>query len=305
MPLQTQNGKSFEFAVATALCEISGGTLIRDAALLETERNFNLSSIQLRTRQLEAAKAGIRHLTQIHELDFQDPSEVMIKVSGDLAGQDGDVRDLIIYDQIRSIGISCKNNHRAFKHSRLSAKIDFVKKWNLNAGGASNNYWNLVLPIFENLKNMKMDSGGEAKWNQLVNKQQVIYSPILSAFEQEILRLSSEQNLGDVDLAKNFIDYVVGNQDFYKFILTKSKIEIIGFNFHNTLRITRSRYPSNIHSIERDVNHPSTSILRFQEGHTFSFRIHNASTRIEPSLKFDIQALSLPSQHIYTHSILL
>ena len=31
------------------------------------------------------------------------------------------------------------------------------------------------------------------------------------------------------------------------------------------------------------------------EGWTISMRIHNASSRIEPSLKFDVQLVSLPS----------
>ena len=31
------------------------------------------------------------------------------------------------------------------------------------------------------------------------------------------------------------------------------------------------------------------------EGWQFSFRIHNASTKVEPSLKFDVQIVGMPT----------
>ena len=237
------------------------------------------------------------------ELEFPEPNELEIRLSSDASGQKGDVRDVVISDSTRSLGISCKNNHRAFKHSRLSASIDFVKKWNLNQAGASESYWTEVLPIFQELRKMKILSNGTASWNELPSKLSTVYSPILSAFENEISRLVAASEGDETVLTRNFIDYVVGKQDFYKFILTSENIEIIGFNFHNSLVVANSKYPTSIFNISRDTDHPSTTILRFKEGHTFSFRIHSASTKIEPSLKFDIQALALPSHQVYSNHI--
>ena len=305
MALQTQNGKSFEYAVALALQEVTNGKLIVNPSLKEAESNFSSTSVDLQNRQMSASRKGVLHLREIGEIEFADAKSTEIRLSTDASGQKGDVRDVVISDHSKSVGISCKNNHRAFKHSRLSASIDFVKKWNLDPEGASREYWSAVLPIFQNLRTIKNSSDGKATWNGLDHKQENVYSPILSAFENEIKRLLAEYSGNELGITKNFIDYVVGKQDFFKFIVTPENIEIIGFNFHKTLHVLNSKYPTRIHSIERDPAHPTTSILRFQEGHTFSFRIHNASSKIEPSLKFDIQALSLPQHQVYSHHISL
>ena len=43
--------------------------------------------------------------------------------------------------------------------------------------------------------------------------------------------------------------------------------------------------------------------VRLERGMTFNFRIHLASKSVEPSLKFDVQAVSLPASEIYTNHI--
>jgi len=43
--------------------------------------------------------------------------------------------------------------------------------------------------------------------------------------------------------------------------------------------------------------------VRFNRGFTFNFRIHSASSRVEPSLKFAVSAISLPPSEIYTNHI--
>ena len=228
----------------------------------------------------------------------------MLAISQDFLGQSGDVRDVIIKGESKTIGFSCKNNHRAFKHSRLSGSIDFVRQWGISRSGASPIYWNAVKPIFAKLSDIRLNSAGTARWANLPNKIDDFYSPILSAFEDEL----NFQLEGGVEIQKRvsraLIDYVVGNQDFYKIIVKRNEVEVIGFNFHGDLNVPKSKYPTEIQSIERSPGHRNTTIIRFLEGHTFSLRIHSASSEIESSLKFDIQALALPSHQIYSNHIL-
>ncbi len=301
---QVQNGKAFEWAVACELAKSTGGQIQLNAEARNAENDFNTAKSSLKTAQKSAAEKAIAHILQLEKLSKGSSSSFEVIIQPDSAGKVGDVRDVILSWKDHNLGISCKNNHRAFKHSRLSADIDFVQKWGLSEKGASKKYWNSVIPIFERLKDVRLTSDKKALWRELPNKSSEIYEPILSAFEQEIHDLMGDPDSNQQDVAAAFIDYVIGNTDFYKVIAEKGQVEIIGFNFHGSLRVSKSKYPTKIHSIERHLDNAGTSILRFQEGHTFSFRIHNASSRIEPSLKFDIQALSLPSNQIYSNHIL-
>ena len=52
-----------------------------------------------------------------------------------------------------NIGLSCKNNHEAVKHSRLSRTIDFGKEW--LGYSISENYKNAINPLFDELDELK------------------------------------------------------------------------------------------------------------------------------------------------------
>ncbi len=60
-----------------------------------------------------------------------DNDTLSLSLQTDNQGQDGDVRDVLIVRKgiDWEIGLSIKHNHFAVKHSRLSKKLDFVKKW--------------------------------------------------------------------------------------------------------------------------------------------------------------------------------
>ena len=67
---------------------------------------------------------------------------LIITIAPDFFGQTGDVRDVILTKNNWEIGISCKHNHQALKHQRLSNRIDFGLEW---AGyPVSQNYWNTI-----------------------------------------------------------------------------------------------------------------------------------------------------------------
>jgi len=51
-------------------------------------------------------------------------------------------------------------------------------------------------------------------------------------------------------------------------------------------------------------NSQTTLIVQFDEDWEMSFRIHNASSRIEPSLKFDIQLLTMPHS-LFTNTLFM
>ena len=151
------------------------------------------------------------------------------------------------------------------------------------------------------------------KWTSIENMHQVVYIPILDAFRKELLRLD-EENLSTV--AENLVQYLIGNKDFYKIIKGKKKVEIQAYNLHGTLnlpfdkvkpkaKIPKLKLPTRLIEIVYEENSTTTLLVSLNEGWQISFRIHNASSRVEPSLKFDINLVSVPhilfTNHIFVN----
>lgn len=233
---------------------------------------------------------------------------LVLEIVSDKAGQTGDVRDVLIIRSLQKweIGISAKNNHRAVKHSRLSLNIDFGEKW--LGVPCSPNYFNEIKPIFDMLASLRaMDKS--TKWTSIENMHQVVYVPVLDAFRKELLRLDKENpNI----VAENLVQYLIGNEDFYKVIKGNKKVEIQAYNLSGTLnlpfenikpkaRIPKLKLPSRLIEIVYQDNSTTTLLVSLNEGWQISFRIHNASSRVEPSLKFDINLVSAPHTLFTNH----
>jgi hypothetical protein len=136
-----------------------------------------------------------------------------------------------------------------------------------------------------------------------------VYVPILDAFRKELLKLDKE-NPGIV--AQRLVEYLVGTQDFYKVIKGKNKVEIQAYNLHGSLnlpfetvkpkiKIPKLKLPNRLIEIVYQDNSQTTLMVSLTEGWQISFRIHNASSRIEPSLKFDINLVSAPHTLFTNH----
>ena len=202
-------------------------------------------------------------------------------------GRVGDVRDIIVSSGNNAIGISAKHKHKAIKHSRLSSKIDFGKEWYQNP--CSQDYWEEIQGVFENLNGRK----GQ-KWSSLEDKEQTIYQPLLVAFLREIKRGANPTKM---------MRYLLGTEDFYKVIKEAKTVEIQSFNITGTNKWGRQiKMPSSIiQAIPKEANR-TTIIITMVQGWQLSFRLHNASSKIEPSLKFDIQLIGIP-QTLARHEI--
>jgi hypothetical protein len=236
-----------------------------------------------------------------------------LEIASDQVGQSGDVRDVILIRSLQKweIGVSAKNNHRAVKHSRLSQLIDFGDKW--LGVPCSKAYFEEINPIFDMLNEIR-NKDKSTKWTSIKNMHQVVYIPILNAFKKELLRLDKESpNI----VAENLVQYLIGNKDFYKVIKGKKQVEIQAYNLHGSLnlpfenikpkaRIPKLKLPSRLIEVVYQENSTTTLLVSLNEGWQISFRIHNASSRVEPSLKFDINLVSAPhtlfTNHIFINN---
>ena len=120
----------------------------------------------------------------------------------------------------------------------------------------------------------------------------------------------------DPTLPKRLISYLLGIRDFYKVVaIDKKRItEFQSFNLRGelnkdgkhtkaTIFIPVAELPDEIVALKFKTNSTNTVELYLNNGWSLSFRIHNASTIVEPSLKFDIQFLGVPSNIITINCI--
>ena len=290
MATQVENGKAFEWAMGLTL-ESKGFKIIQNNASIKNKECFNKVSEEIKKLFLKNSKLAIDHI-----LKKEKVIEGIVKFLSDEEGQDGDVRDIVIASKSKTFGISCKTNHTAYKHSRLSDRANFVSKWGLDSNGCSQEYLDSVKKIFGELRAIKHDSNGKALWRDQPNVPQKFYWPVLAAFEKEILRIQS------ATACAYLVQYLIGKEDFYKVVSRNNRIEITAFNINNNLSVPLINLPDKITATRNENGSQYAKTITFNAGWEFNFRIHNASSRVEPSLKFDITATSLPPK-LYQHHI--
>lgn len=249
-----------------------------------------------------SAVSVVDTLFDLEPLIIENSDDILnLYLQPDSKGEEGDVRDIII---LRSginweIGLSIKHNHFAVKHSRLAKTLDFSQKW--FGRKCTSEYWNIVSSIFDYLETMKIQN---KEWKELPAKEDDVYVPLLKAFMDEINR----QNKLDPTTPKKMVEYLLGEFDFYKVISIDARrtTQIKAFNLHGTLNqpskstrpsieIPITNLPTRIVSLGFKPNSMNTVELYMDNGWQFSFRIHNASTLVETSLKFDIQIIGMPT----------
>ncbi len=303
-------GRAFEYACIIELkdrIEDERPVIIDEDSIMAARRAWETQSKSEQKMYLRAADAFIDTLFSaeplILEYDGKDDI-IVLSINKDSDAEGGDVRDIVITrNAIRwDIGLSMKHNHFAAKHSRLSAKIDFGAKWyNLSC---DESYWNAIKPIFTRLTFLKEE---KVAWHDMEDKEEAVYFPIVDAFIKELNRAYTV----DSSIPARLISYLLGTRDFYKIVAIDKKqvTEFQSFNLRGelnkngkkiktTLIIPKADLPTEIISLRFKPNSKSTAELYLNNGWSLSFRIHNASTIVEPSLKFDIQFLGVPTNII-------
>lgn len=308
------NGRSFEFACMMELkqqIELHRKvSIIKNQYFYDVEKTFHDNSEDFQKSLLKSAKVAVEVIFELEPLIIEDGTdELELAFQSDHAGEEGDVRDILIVRRHLKweIGLSLKHNHTAAKHPRLSASLDFGKKWyNIPC---SYEYWKKVIPVFDYLKDEKCKG---TLWSELPNKEEDVYVPLLEAFKAELERAYQE----DPTLPKRLVSYILGKYDFYKVISFESKkeVDVLPFNLRGSLNqrdhsetehrkriLEISRLPTEIVVIKYKSNSRNTLELYMNNGWQFSFRIHNAEHAVKASLKFDVQIEGMPTTIMSIH----
>lgn len=299
-------GRAYEYAWINTLFEalnpIRKTSIVLNSSFDANERAWKSVSQDEQNTFIVSANAAVDALLELEPLMEEDNGDMLLlEFQKDEAGEVGDVRDIVIRrDDIEwEVGLSIKNNHTAVKHSRLSHVLDFGNEW--YGVPCSCQYWNYVNPVFDMLNHEKNIG---TRWSDLNNKEYDVYVPLLTAFMDEVNRAYQH----NPDIAIRIFEYLVGIKDYHKIVSNSGKrITLIHtFNLHGTLsKPSRIR----ISAIEVPVASAPTEIMKMRfkrgsnttieiymdNGWAFSFRIHSASTHVQPSLKFDVQFISTPT----------
>jgi hypothetical protein len=296
------NGKGNEWALAKVFSGQLEVPIRQDSAAEVAKASYEALPSELRERFDRSGALTSAHLLRLEHGKLMSKPPRQIRLAGDSEGKVGDVRDVLVTAGEVLFGVSCKSNHDAYKHSRLSSSIDWVERWGISTSGCSEDYWSAINPVFADLLRIKEESGGKALFRELPDLHGQVYAPILDAFEKELKSLFSIE--GEVEQnATALVKYVVGKEDFYKAVSREKEVDILTFNFNGSLAGARTKAPSKVLSVDRAEGSSHSINVRFDRGYVFNFRIHNASSRVEPSLKFDIQAVGLPANEIRHHNI--
>ncbi len=307
MSEQSNNqGRAYEYICLTTLCNEIGKLrsveIEQNSAYNAAFHAWSLISPLFQNILTESAKSAVATIFDMEPMIIEPSNDLLkLKIQTDNEGKDGDVRDIVISrkDVQWEIGLSLKHNHFAVKHSRLAKSLNFGEKWfNIPC---SDKYWADIKPIFDYLKIQK---DNKRNWRELPHKDKGVYIPLLQAFMDEIIRSSNS----NAEVPQRMVEYLLGEFDFYKVISIDSRriTQIQTYNLHGRLnqasRISKPKIevpiaylPTRIVSLEFKPNSTNTVELYMDGGWQFSFRIHNASTKVETSLKFDIQIVGMPT----------
>ena len=311
----TKYGKAYEYACLLALKEqlsgnADGNITISESDAYKTAQTAYEKAVEegLADNLLLAAKAAARVVIRLEpQLEYGNGTLTLV-IQTDAQGIGGDVRDVVCIRGTNGweIGLSCKHNHHAVKHSRLSATIDFGAEW--LGIPCSKEYFDTVTPIFNELRNMRESAVANNEplplWNDIPDKAERYYIPILRAFLKELENLAQNNN----EVPSRLIKYLLGRYDFYKVITDDrhrtTRVEAI--NIAGTLNqavkghrsivdTSKLKLPTRFYHMDFVPGSDNKLEIVCDEGWALTMRIHNASSKIEPSLKFDVQLVSLPS----------
>ena len=317
MAVNVINGKAFEYMCFNALrtklqMEGKDVAVVEDKAFSNAVNAYGRCFQEEQTQLFEAAFTATKLLIPLEPRLLGGSGTLVMRIASDSVaiGADGDVRDVLC---IRSeddweIGISCKHNHEALRHPRITEGKDFGTDW--VGTRCSREFMETISPITDSLREY---GETETPWRTIDNKQDRYYVTILQAYLNEIQRMCA----ADSSIPEKLLSYFFGSRDFYKVIMKASArtTTIIGFNMHGTLnascgktkamtKVPVIKMPTKLYDASFKSGSKTTIILTFDGGWSVSMRLHNKDSVAKPtSLAWDVNLVGFPpSTYVNTHS---
>lgn len=302
--LHTINGKAFEYACLESIARHCGD-IVNNSPLATAARAYNMVDAQHRADLDKAADAATRLLIPLEPMLLGGDERLLLWLAADsfAIGSDGDVRDVLCKRGNWSLGLSCKHNHAALRHPRITESCDFGTDW--MGKPCSKEFIDRVRRVTGTLTGFC--------WSGTRNKFDRYYVPLLTAHLDEIRRMCDE----DGSAPGRLLSYFFGSHDFYKVIMNSRArtTTIEAFNMRGTLgqpchgvrpvtRMPVTKMPTRLLDARFKDNSKTTIILTFDGGWAVSMRLHNKDEIARPtSLAWDVKLAGLPpTMYVNTHS---
>ena len=286
---QTQKGHAFEFALARALTEVIPTECVENNPAYGTAQNsFQMMSASIQEEMKKAAREAATFLCAFDLNLASPPAKGLLFIqSAQDARKRADVRDIVVRYPNYEFGISAKNKSLEQRAPRLSDKIDFGKEWLCKP--VSSHYWNKVKPLFQDLRLKKREG---LYWNQLSEKEE-IYRRVILAFRDELMRIQNRTS--ESNIPEKLVRFILGQFDFYQITKENGAVSIASFNLGKNLGWgNRVPLPNRILFCDLEPESNNRLLLVCDRGWQIHFRIHNASSKVEPSLKFSVTIVGWP-----------
>lgn len=309
----TIKGIAFEYATCCAFAtyligkKVAVDCEINSDAYRTAKRSFESLDESTQRDYRAAAEASIDVIIPLEPklTDLSDCSPLRIRIQTDAQGQQGDVRDIVLArpQDDWEIGISCKHNHEALKHPRVTKDADFGSDW--IGTPCSDHFLNEVASTMALVEKHV----GE-KWDALPKKHERVYIPILDAYIAEIARLCEV----DPEAPSKLLAYFFGHEDFYKVIAMDRRVgqqsgltKTMAFNMHGTLgkasgsarpirSLKKVLLPDKLITIGRKDNSNTTIEIVLSKGWVVKMRLHSADKAIKTTgLKWDVTLAGMPT----------
>lgn len=308
---RTELGKAFEYACVRALYEFYSDNqdvrIVENESMATAKKNFAIAAYK-QDDLMAGAKAAVRILNRLEpRLAYPSGSvPLFLMLQTDAQGQLGDVRDVLCvrHGDEWEIGLSCKHNHAAVKHSRLSNHIDFGQKW--FGTPCSQTYFDEIRPVFDELASLRVkgrERNRPVLFEDFDDVDDRFYVPVLNAFIKELRRIDANND----EIPAKLVHYLVGEHDFYKIITDDphrlTKVEAVNINGtlnrrsegHRSITpVPMMKLPTEIFVIRMKAGSKTTLEVVCNNAWTITMRIHSAKKEVEPSLKFDVNLTGTP-----------
>ncbi|CAM4470371.1 HaeIII family restriction endonuclease [Paenibacillus typhae] len=305
MAKNTDRGYGFEYVNILVAHKVLG-TKVHTNTLswMQNEGRNKLHSLTTKEQnEMVSASTELMKFLKTSESWLTIPGVTVERVRGKVGSTD--VSD-ILFKKVnalgeidKELGISLKSNHEAVKHQRISDRIDIGEKWlGVPSGKQFMKDVNKIFTDFRTYCSINRIERYDQLGDQL--KDSLLYRPICTIVKK-LLDDTFSSPMGS-SAVSHFMNYLIGSKDFYKAVASfkEKELKIISFNLRGGLgkgKILRS--PQRCLDIKiqssSDKGFPNRVHIILDNGWEVNLRVHNASSRIESSLKWDSQLVGIPS----------
>lgn len=117
---QSDSGRAFEWAMGCSLSKLTNTLIVSNKYSELAENSYKKMNDKKKDSLIKAADIALAHILEKENVLITSSTNKKIEFNTDKAGKHGDVRDLLLYVSGKVLGISCKYNHQALKHSSCS-----------------------------------------------------------------------------------------------------------------------------------------------------------------------------------------